>query len=551
METEFRNKLKQASSFDMAKEFDRVGAQLRQENPEASIYEWAKLVSGALPQRVPMKAYEIALQAAASADPHERKIGGKLFSYLNFKTCLTVVDFYTIGTDIDAEERDELLQTAIVSTSESLTKMNPKYKFSQQVYYKVMEALARYIASKEGISLALTRSPKFPQLRTSITDILADGTARYDEQDLKILAADLSQGTKLAKEDIFDWLKARSQRVRLTEKNHPLIGEDEVVIDEVAGRELAARIRTVLSGLPYRQRLVIEGRFGFVDGREYTLGEMAEQLGFGSAEAVRQFEAKALMRFRYSSSSWIVVDDPRTGHPQRIYISLRDYCSLSSVGIFYGTRKVAQASGIQQLGDFFSASPQELTEEWVDSQVHLIWVLRKVYKYLRPLYRKSIGQLLPDSYKELELLNHVSDAAIYRDSSQALATLRLIESQIYQAIGRFHDLSWLEYGLSAIHKRQSIFVKAVEELAKVAYPGGGYSIEPKIAPEAPTVKAEDTKAFLWFHSISTQATRALADSGFTLGSLAKIEDRELLRLVGYDEPSFREIKRVLSNWFGA
>ena len=58
----------------------------------------------------------------------------------------------------------------------------------------------------------------------------------------------------------------------------------------------AARIREALAGLPERERLVLELRFGFVEGKEgASLEQIGKQLGL-TRERIRQLESTALDR---------------------------------------------------------------------------------------------------------------------------------------------------------------------------------------------------------------------------------------------------------------
>lgn len=60
---------------------------------------------------------------------------------------------------------------------------------------------------------------------------------------------------------------------------------------------LTHRLAAAVGSLPTRERLIVEQRFGFADGRSRTLGEIGAQLGV-SRERVRQLEARALDRLR-------------------------------------------------------------------------------------------------------------------------------------------------------------------------------------------------------------------------------------------------------------
>ncbi len=85
--------------------------------------------------------------------------------------------------------------------------------------------------------------------------------------------------------------------------------DDEQVIDIVSQSMLRERIAEVLALLSPRERLVLELRFGVMDGREYTLREIGSMLSL-TRERVRQIQAGAmrhlrLQRFRERLESYI------------------------------------------------------------------------------------------------------------------------------------------------------------------------------------------------------------------------------------------------------
>ena len=65
-------------------------------------------------------------------------------------------------------------------------------------------------------------------------------------------------------------------------------------------------LRETMSGLLEtlnpRERLILEQRFGLVDGQDHTLEELAQQFKL-TRERIRQIEAKALRKLRHPSRS--------------------------------------------------------------------------------------------------------------------------------------------------------------------------------------------------------------------------------------------------------
>ena len=73
--------------------------------------------------------------------------------------------------------------------------------------------------------------------------------------------------------------------------------EAESPIDMVAQTMLRERIAAVLASLSPRERLVLELRFGIMDGKEYTLREIGDMLSL-TRERVRQIQAGAMKNLR-------------------------------------------------------------------------------------------------------------------------------------------------------------------------------------------------------------------------------------------------------------
>jgi len=67
--------------------------------------------------------------------------------------------------------------------------------------------------------------------------------------------------------------------------------------DQVEENILAEAVREVVSGLPFREALVIKMRYGLLDGYIYTLEEVGKKLGI-TRERVRQIEASGFGKLR-------------------------------------------------------------------------------------------------------------------------------------------------------------------------------------------------------------------------------------------------------------
>jgi len=67
---------------------------------------------------------------------------------------------------------------------------------------------------------------------------------------------------------------------------------------EMALRELRAQIDSALDVLTYRDRAILEMRFGLGDGHAYTLAETGYVFQL-TRERIRQLQAKALKKLRF------------------------------------------------------------------------------------------------------------------------------------------------------------------------------------------------------------------------------------------------------------
>ena len=73
-------------------------------------------------------------------------------------------------------------------------------------------------------------------------------------------------------------------------------------LEGVAEEQLRAQIGEALSSLAYRERLVLELRYGLTDGEDRTLEEIGQLIGV-TRERVRQIESRGLTRLRHPKRS--------------------------------------------------------------------------------------------------------------------------------------------------------------------------------------------------------------------------------------------------------
>lgn len=78
-----------------------------------------------------------------------------------------------------------------------------------------------------------------------------------------------------------------------------LVNAEEVAMQYIARKETKFALQEAMKSLTERQRLVLEWRYGFLDGEPHSLEETGRAMGV-TRERVRQIEAKALKWLRWN-----------------------------------------------------------------------------------------------------------------------------------------------------------------------------------------------------------------------------------------------------------
>ncbi len=274
----FRGRFKGATLEEINRSIDAFSNEIRRAHPDATTLEFYTMLAKRLPLRVSADANETALKAFASIDTNASRAGYSAVIMLNMKTIIRASRRF-MGNN--AGENDEILASAIANVAtELLALRSGKFDISQSVYTAAFKGAADYIASREGVPRYFVIEGGLKAERSVLADINEHG---YNLARIRKIL----EGTGLTQAGqnmIFDRLYEMFIS-RQGESNSP---------EEVALRTLPAiEWRRAFGMLDDRQKEIIVGRFGLIDGTELTLGDLAHRLGL-SVEWTRQIESRSL-----------------------------------------------------------------------------------------------------------------------------------------------------------------------------------------------------------------------------------------------------------------
>ncbi len=420
MQELLRIRFKQASVLEISNLLDVFTEEIQQRYPRIGVYQWAQMMVEKLPGKIPAEAQQTVLQALASVDLNTREAGKKAFFLLNLKTILTVVDSYTSDT-YPSEEKDELVSEAVASVMERLSKIRANQSITRQIYDQVKDALTRHATTANVVD-----------------------TVDIDE-------VEVVDKTDVEKE-VFDPITAEIHRERIAE---------------------------ILQSLTGRERRVLELRFGFPDEEAQTLEQVGNVFGV-TRERIRQIEAKALRKLKHPAQSnqlrdlleeneetGIITFWPDQGREfgriwtekdlwvkrARLTDSLQqieDKVDINLMNLTVEERETLADFGIRQLGEFFSAPPEEIFAERSEVLISAAWKI--LHGKLTDLYLAAKDAKPPS---HAALIAHVAEAAVYQNSDWDYQDLTLWE---------IHALITRSTELITPATQQKIFIKVYERL---------------------------------------------------------------------------------------
>ncbi len=218
----------------------------------------------------------------------------------NLNLVVTFARKFSMLTGVDV---DDLIQEGATGLSKAVEKFEWRkgYKFSTYAHWWVRQAISRYMAD-------YVKTIRLPvHIRELVSKMIKMYKNFKHKHNREITIEDYSDNLKIQPKKIIDTISVLADPLSF----HTPVGQDEeaTIQDFVCGPEQEVPtfavmeeykrevINSSMEVLDDREREILRLRYGFLDGKEYTLEEVGKMFSI-TRERVRQIEAKAIRRLR-------------------------------------------------------------------------------------------------------------------------------------------------------------------------------------------------------------------------------------------------------------
>ena len=420
-----RKQFTQGSMGEIACFTDNLFAQIKEKSPKITLYDLMKKAVDMSPQNIPLQVKEKAMQAIVSEDANTKALGKKVFLFLNIKTLLSAVDSFYFAEIDSPQDRDEMLTWAIVQLMEKADKgMIVNSSISSNINNTAKTGIAKFLEKKDSLPVGLIRNLQDRRLVLDVreeieSELLTNGS-------IESLANKLCEHAGFVGEDkkkeILNWLMFLNAGRKEERKKALLEQEEDAYFTEKP--ELKKQMKEILNTLKPKEKKVIKLRFGFEESPEELTpeqeGPTLEQVGkeFGvTRERIRQIEVKALRKLRHPSRSAKLRPYSQGVRQEDFEIPID--LSTKALRLNKTEIELLTKSGIREIGDFFSASPEEIAQEWLGEPRELTSIMRgHLMPIINSIYNKLKGneRLLR---QERAIFTQVTDSIQYRHGGKS------------------------------------------------------------------------------------------------------------------------------------
>lgn len=267
---------------EMARVLNTTFADIRGENPQASIVELYRLFADQLPYFISSKSQLETLQAIKSEDPQISKAGTQTFILLYMKSILSAAEPYLTG---NPDQDDDLIQAGIANLLTNIPRiaLNNSYAHSQYVHVRVLvrTGIVQETANQKNLPVSWVKNNLDAKLDTEpgvaelIDASFIDHPYGLTKEQIRKAAKEISEKTGIPSGSILSVIQTRNF---LLSDAEPMNEED--LVDAAFRSILKDAEIAALAGLKKpRDRIVIEALYGLGDQGPLTFEETGALIG--------------------------------------------------------------------------------------------------------------------------------------------------------------------------------------------------------------------------------------------------------------------------------